>query len=60
MNLSPVPHERPFYQLFDQHIHATVAAVRWGTARTIVVAWVLTIPATALLAAAGALVARAV
>jgi inorganic phosphate transporter, PiT family len=37
-----------------------LAAVRWGTARTIVVAWVLTIPATALLAAAGALVARAV
>jgi inorganic phosphate transporter, PiT family len=37
-----------------------LAAVRWGTARTIVVAWVLTIPATALLAAAGALMARAV
>ncbi len=37
-----------------------LAAVRWGTARTIVVAWVLTIPATALLAAAGALAARAV
>jgi phosphate/sulfate permease len=37
-----------------------LAAVRWGTARTIVVAWVLTIPATALLAAAGALVARVV
>ncbi|MBJ7609423.1 MAG: inorganic phosphate transporter [Candidatus Dormibacteraeota bacterium] len=36
-----------------------LAAVRWGTARNIVVAWVLTIPATALLAAAGALVARA-
>jgi PiT family inorganic phosphate transporter len=37
-----------------------LAAVRWGTARAIVVAWVLTIPATALLAAAGALVARAI
>jgi PiT family inorganic phosphate transporter len=37
-----------------------LAAVRWGTARNIVVAWVLTIPATAVLAAAGALVARAV
>jgi len=36
------------------------AAVRWGTARTIVVAWVLSIPATALLAAAGAIVARAI
>jgi phosphate/sulfate permease len=34
--------------------------VRWGTARTIVIAWVLTIPATAALAAAGALAARAV
>jgi PiT family inorganic phosphate transporter len=37
-----------------------LAAVRWGTARNIIVAWVLTIPATALLAAAGALIARAV
>ena len=37
-----------------------LAAVRWGTARTIVIAWVLTIPATAALAAAGALAARAV
>jgi phosphate/sulfate permease len=36
------------------------AAVRWGTARTIVIAWLLTIPATAVLAAAGALVARAI
>ncbi len=37
-----------------------LAAVRWGTARNIVVAWVLTIPATALLAGLGALVARAI
>ncbi|MEO8897438.1 MAG: inorganic phosphate transporter [Candidatus Dormibacter sp.] len=37
-----------------------LAAVRWGTARTIVVAWLLTIPATALLAAVGALAARVV
>jgi phosphate/sulfate permease len=37
-----------------------LAAVRWITARNILVAWILTIPATALLAAAGALVARAV
>jgi PiT family inorganic phosphate transporter len=37
-----------------------LAAVRWGTARNILVAWVLTIPATAALAAMGALVAGAV
>jgi PiT family inorganic phosphate transporter len=37
-----------------------LAAVRWITARNILVAWILTIPATALLAAAGALVARVV
>jgi phosphate/sulfate permease len=37
-----------------------LAAVRWITARNILVAWVLTIPATALLAAVGALAARAV
>ncbi len=37
-----------------------LAAVRWLTARNIVVAWVLTIPATAILAAAGALVAKAI
>jgi PiT family inorganic phosphate transporter len=37
-----------------------MAAVRWGTARTILVAWLLTIPATAALAAVGAVVARAV
>jgi phosphate/sulfate permease len=37
-----------------------LAAVRWITARNILVAWILTIPATALLAAVGALVARAV
>jgi phosphate/sulfate permease len=37
-----------------------LAAVRWITARNILVAWILTIPATALLAAVGALVAGAV
>ncbi|MDQ6847640.1 MAG: inorganic phosphate transporter [Candidatus Dormibacteraeota bacterium] len=37
-----------------------LAAVRWLTARNIMVAWVLTIPAAALLAAAGALVARTI
>ncbi|MGH7723376.1 MAG: inorganic phosphate transporter [Candidatus Dormibacteria bacterium] len=37
-----------------------LAAVRWITARNIVVAWLLTIPATAVLAAIGALVAGAV
>ncbi len=37
-----------------------LAAVRWGTARTILVAWVLTIPATASLAALGALAARVI
>jgi PiT family inorganic phosphate transporter len=37
-----------------------LAAVRWGIARNILVAWVLTIPATAALAAVGALVARVV
>ncbi len=36
-----------------------LAAVRWGTARNILLAWLLTIPATAVLAAAGALLARA-
>lgn len=36
------------------------AAVRWITAQRIVIAWVLTIPASALLAAAGALVLRAI
>ena len=28
------------------------SAVRWGVARTIIVAWILTIPASALVAAA--------
>ena len=37
-----------------------LAAVRWGTARSIVLAWLLTIPATALLAACGSLVVRAI
>jgi inorganic phosphate transporter, PiT family len=37
-----------------------LAAVRWGTARNIVVAWMLTIPATAALAAVGAVVAKAI
>jgi PiT family inorganic phosphate transporter len=37
-----------------------LAAVRWITARNILVAWILTIPATAALAAVGALAARAV
>jgi PiT family inorganic phosphate transporter len=36
------------------------AAVRWSVARSILVAWGLTIPATALLAALGSLLARAV
>ena len=35
-----------------------LAAVRWLTARNIIVAWVLTIPATAVLAALGAFAAR--
>jgi PiT family inorganic phosphate transporter len=30
-----------------------VSAVRWGVARGIVMAWVITIPAAALIAAAG-------
>ncbi len=36
-----------------------LASVRWGVARSILVAWVLTIPATALLAALGALLVGA-
>ena len=37
-----------------------LSAVRWGVARNIVFAWLLTIPATALLAAVLSLVARAI
>jgi PiT family inorganic phosphate transporter len=36
-----------------------LGAVRWGVARNILVAWVLTIPATAVMAAVFALIAGA-
>jgi PiT family inorganic phosphate transporter len=36
-----------------------LGAVRWGVARNILVAWVLTIPATAVMAAICALIAGA-
>jgi phosphate/sulfate permease len=46
-----MPKEERFFDLFEAHAGRRASAVRWNIAQGIVVAWVITLPMSALIAA---------